>query len=59
MCAGGKKDKDEIHMLDVNKEEEGVQEIEEETLCKMEDGSHVKHANTSTELSPTNKKDKH
>jgi len=37
-------------MLDINKEEEGIQEIEEETLCKMEDGS---HANTSTELSQT------
>jgi len=40
-------------MLDVNKEEEGMQEIKEETLYKMEDGSHVKHANTSTEPSQT------
>jgi len=48
-----KKDVEKIHMLDVNKEEEGMQEIEDETLCKMEDGSHVKHANTNTEPSQT------
>ena len=48
-----KKDKEKIHMLDVNKEGEEMQEIEEETLCKIEDGSHVKHANRSTELSQT------
>jgi len=40
-------------MLDVNKEEEEMQEIEEETLCKMEDGSYVKHANTNTDPSQT------
>jgi len=48
-----KKDVEEVHMLDVNKEEKEMQEIEEETLCKMEDGSHVKHANTNTEPSQT------
>ena len=30
-----------------------MQEIEEETLCEIEDGPHVKHANRSTELSQT------
>ena len=52
---GVKNDKEEgIHMQEVKiDKEERMQEIEEEPLCKMDNGSHVKHANRSTELSQT------
>ena len=48
-----KKDKEKIHMLDINKDDVEMQEIKEEKLCKMEEGSHMIHTNRSAEPSQT------
>ena len=44
---------EDIQEVKNDMEKEGIQEVEEEGLCKMEDGLHVKHASRSMELSQT------